>query len=282
MNLRPIFKDNAYEYYDFMDPDVAENLGRRFFRGLAAHDPEDDHILSLLIWELKAVEDLRDTESEIKWIYSDDASSIPSVLDEYHKEAESEEVEKTVFEFPSLDEDIISTLSDCDFTIAKTESKDLCVTVDECRSLSLARKSAPLYIQSIEDLDSQEFFQGMMNILFRFDDPSPDDIAYLPKEWYDQTVSCCTRTDGKVTGLFLVHATPSGILVPVMFYAVGPDSRRNLLDMMRFSIHRAAENYSGDTIIRIHRRNNPVLDLSQRLFPDKKGDPAIAGNRKES
>ena len=78
MNLRPIFKDNAYEYSDFIDPDVAENLGRRFFRGLAAHDPGDDHILSLLIWELKAVEDLRDTESEIKWIYSDDASSIIS------------------------------------------------------------------------------------------------------------------------------------------------------------------------------------------------------------
>ncbi|MBP5606983.1 MAG: hypothetical protein J6X66_01765 [Lachnospiraceae bacterium] len=47
--------------------------------------------------------------------------------------------------------------------------------------------------------------------------------------------------------------------------------------MLRFSIHKAAEIYPGSTVIRIHRRNGDVKKLSDKLFPDKKGDPAVAG-----
>lgn len=121
-----------------------------------------------------------------------------------------------------------------------------------------------------------------MNILFRYDDISQEDIAYLPKDWYEQSVSCYTKTDGKVTGLLLVHACPSGILLPVLFYAVGADFKQNLIGMLRYSIRKAAEVYPGETVIRIHRRNNNVKVLSSKFFPDKKGAPAIAGERMEN
>lgn len=39
MDFRTIFEDNVYEYSDFIDSDVAENMTRINFRGIAGHDP---------------------------------------------------------------------------------------------------------------------------------------------------------------------------------------------------------------------------------------------------
>ncbi len=117
--------------------------------------------------------------------------------------------------------------------------------------------------------------------MFAYTDPVLEDLSYLPKRWFEQTVSCCVKTDGKVSGFLLVHACPSGVLMPVLFFAVGADSRFNLLEMMRFSIAQAALNYPKDTVIRILRRNPPVRALSEKLFPGRKGKPAKAGKRFE-
>ncbi len=125
------------------------------------------------------------------------------------------------------------------------------------------------------------FYQGLMNILFRYDDPAQEDLAYLPKEWYEQSVSCFMRTDGKVSGFLLVHACPSGILVPILFFAVGTDFKISLIEMLRFSIRRAAEIYPEETVIRIRRRNTEVKALSGKLFPGKKGEPVLVCRRRE-
>ncbi len=282
MDFRQIFEDNIREYSDVVEDDVAENMRRLYYRGLAGYDPDDDEaLLSLLIWELKSVEDDRDTEAELKWIYAIDPAYIPELLDGYHEEAVGEEVKRTFFESISLDKDKEAAFVKSGFTSSKTESMDIEVTLDECKKLSIAKKPAPSYVQNIISLDNQEFCQGLMNILFKYENPALEDLSYLPKSWYEETVSCCIKTDGKVSGFLLIHATPSGILIPVLFFSVGADSRLNLIEMMRFSINTAAGIYPGNTVVRIHRRNPAVKALSAKLFPDKKGSPAVTGERSE-
>lgn len=63
MDFRQIIDENLYEYSDKIDCDVAEDLNRKYYRGLAAHDADDDSLLSLLIWEFKSVEDAADIYS---------------------------------------------------------------------------------------------------------------------------------------------------------------------------------------------------------------------------
>ena len=281
MDLKAIFEDNINEYSDHVDCDVAENMERLFYRGLAGHDPDDGSLLSLLIWELKSVQDIEKAESELKWIYAVDPSFIAPLLDGYNKEVRDEKVKKTFFESTTLDKDNQSALGESGFSFRSVESSDIHVTVDECKALFIAKKAAPSYVHSIQDLTNEEFYQGLMNILFKYDNPALEDLAYIPKKWYEQSVSCYIKTDGKVTGFFLVHACSSGILIPVLFFAVGADSRMSLVEMMRFSIKKAAEIYPGNTVIRIHRRDDSVTALSKKLFPDKKGEPAIAGERSE-
>jgi hypothetical protein len=281
MDIKAIFENNVNEYSEYIDCDVSENMSRLYYRGMAAHDSYDDNLLSLLIWELKSVEDSENTQSELKWIYAADPSYIAPILDEYRTEAQKEDVKRTFFESPGLEQKKEKALTECGFSVTEAESRDINVTLDECIALPLAHKKAPSFVQSISLLNDQEFYQGIMNILFRYDNPSLEDLAYLPKEWYDQSVSCFTKTEDKVTGLFLVHACPSGVLLPVLFFSVGADSKMNLVEMMRFSISQAAENYPKDTIVRIHRRNREVNALSKKLFPDKKGSPASYGERQE-
>ncbi len=95
MDVRTIFEDNISEYSDRVDCDVAENMSRLYYRGIAGHDPDDESVLLLLIWELKSVDDETDTESELKWIYAADPSFIAPLIDSYREEALDENVRRT-------------------------------------------------------------------------------------------------------------------------------------------------------------------------------------------
>ncbi len=282
MSIIPINKENIADYSDLVDGDVAENIGRMYYRGVAVHDPDDNSPLSLLIWELKSVEAAGDTESELKWLYAADPSFILPLFDEYSTEILFEGVKRTALELPASDTERSDAMSECGFTFSPAESRYLDVSLRDFKELSFIKKKAPSYIMSIDDLDDREYEQGLMNIMFRFDDPALEDLSYLPKDWYEQTVSCCVKTDGKINGFLLVHACPSGILIPVLFFAVGADFKMNLIEMMRFSVAQAAVFYSDKTTVRINRRNRTVHDLTKKFFPDKKGGPVIAGERREN
>ena len=41
MDIREIYDDNVSEYSSIIDPDVAENMERMYYRGLACHDDDD-------------------------------------------------------------------------------------------------------------------------------------------------------------------------------------------------------------------------------------------------
>ena len=44
MDIRTIFDDNINEYADHVDKDVAENMSRIYYRGMAGHDPDDNSL----------------------------------------------------------------------------------------------------------------------------------------------------------------------------------------------------------------------------------------------
>jgi hypothetical protein len=203
-------------------------------------------------------------------------------LKDYGQLAQAENVKKTFFESTSLSQEKEEALAFSGFSLSHKESKNIEVTVKDCKKIPFIKKAAPPYVQSIRNLNAQAYYQGIMNILFKYDSPMLEDLVYLPKDWFDEDISCYTKTDGKVTGLFLFHVCPSGIIVPVLFYAVGADGRMNLLEMLRFSIDKASLIFPEDTTVRIIRRNGKVSALSEKLFPGKKGASAIAGQRTET
>ena len=281
MNFTDLYKDNISDYSEWIDPDVAENINRAYYRGMAAHDSYDDSVKAIVIWELKSLEEKEDTESEIAWIYSADSGSVDPLFHEYGNRIVTDEVKRSFFESTAIEQPIVDALEGCSFTISPVESKCLRLMLKDFTDLPFAKKKLPDYVQNIGSLNRMEFCQGIMNLLCRNGVDPIEDLSYLPMDWFDPNVSCCIKTDGKVNSFLLIHKCASGALMPVLFYAVGADYRQNLLEMMRYSIRTAARQYPEDTPVLIRRRNQEITLLMSKLFPSKKGAPAFAGSRKE-
>ena len=281
MHFLDLYKDNISDYSEWIDPDVAENISRAYYRGIAALDSYDDSLKAIVIWELKSLEEQDDTESEIEWIYSENPGSVDPLIKEYESRILADEVKRSFFESTVIDQPMADALEGCDFTVSSVESKFLRIPLKEFTALPFMKKKVPSYVQNIGSIKKMEFCQGIMNLLCRTEVESIEDLSYLPIDWFDPDVSCCIKTDGKVNSFLLVHTCSSGVLLPVLFFAVGADYRQNLLEMMRFSIREAARHYSEDTPVLVRRRNQEITKLMSKLFPTKKGAQAFAGDREE-
>ena len=69
--------------------------------------------------------------------------------------------------------------------------------------------------------------------------------------------------------------------MPVLLYASGIDANKNMLEMLRFSLHAAIERYSADTRVLICRHDDKTRALSAYLFPQEKGKMIVGGERAE-
>ena len=100
--------------------------------------------------------------------------------------------------------------------------------------------------------------------------------------WFDAELSTCTIEDGEVNGFFLVRVTPSGVIMPVLLFAQGADSRKNLARMIALSVKQAEKKCPADTCILIDCGRDPTEALVNKLFPGISRKKAFFGRRKET
>ena len=82
-------------------------------------------------------------------------------------------------------------------------------------------------------------------------------------------LSCSVQTDDKITGMLLIHRCSSGRLRVEFMSATGPDAKKDLLHMVRFSIIQANANYSGDTEVIIPRHDEASRKFRLMTGPHK-------------
>ena len=87
--------------------------------------------------------------------------------------------------------------------------------------------------------------------------------------------------DEKIDGVMLIRKLPSQTLVPCLFTAFGIDFQKNLLFILGNSAKRVVETYPEETKVVIRRRNTSVKQLTDKLFPGKKGEEVYVGRRTE-
>ena len=276
-----ITEDNLDDYEDLIDVDAAENIGREYYRGIAVHKDPYDPPEGVLVWEYKGLEDEKDTESEITWCHVKDQKSGKELFAAYTEEIREAEATKSFYELAESEDSVKKALSSAGFTAREQESRDIVVTVQELADHSIAKKKIPPYITGIGELMVRQFRKGITNCVFHGRKGLLEDLEFLPMSWYDEDVSCCVQTDGKVNGFLLVNKTANGMLVVDFLFALEPDARINLIHMIRFSINAAAEKYPGDTKVVLRRHNDMTKALIEKLFPDKKGETVLAGERSE-
>ena len=275
MNIIELDADNIVDYGDIIDPDVSESIGREFYRGIVA---EDEGIAKgALIWEYKNMEEDGDTDAEICFIGCDSKAVTEELLSEFGSQTDIEEVVSTFFEAQGLNDAVVGGLSEDGFKIETREGRDIKATVADLKPFAEKAKKLPSKIVGLDGISEVDFMQGMLNVSFHGKKGMLEDLNYIDRDWFDEKTSSCVITDGRISGMLLVHRFPSGNLMPLLFTAIGPDAKRDLLCMMVYSSKKAVENYSEDTNVIVRRHNNNVTALAEKLFAGRCGAEVVSG-----
>ena len=278
MIVSDITEENIEGFSGLIEEDMAENIGRKTYHGKILTDEED--ALGAIIWEYREVSDF-DEESEIKLIsfLSEQAGDI--LFEVYNEEISDRNMERSYFELEEPGDPVPVILSEEKFSLEKQESRDLYIRVSDLLNLEIAHKKAPSYIEKLKDIPEKDYKQGILWCLYNGRKGIYEDLSTLPRDWFDMDISCVVRTDGEVTGFFLVHKTTTGTLIPVLLYAGGANSRKDLLGMLISAIKGAGEKYPPETPVMIRRHSLETKALSANLFPGMKGREILYGERKE-
>ncbi|MCR5054410.1 MAG: hypothetical protein K6A69_06185 [Lachnospiraceae bacterium] len=280
MEIEEISSDNAEDFLSILGPDIVDDMKRVFYRGLGvmgdSSEPE-----GVLIYELVDAESDKDTKSHVVMAKYNSPEAGKAVQKLYKEDYVYEENIIESF-YESEDEKLADDFATEGFSKDKKESDVVKISLKDTAGLDLVKKgNPPSYVKSIIELSVAQYRTAIKACLFKGHKGVLEDLAYLPMTWFEREVSACSITDGNVDGLFLVRATPSGVLIPVLFFATGPDSVKRLAYMLIYSIKKALEKYPPETEVIISRTKKASKEMIKKLLPEVKGDEVFFGSRKE-
>ena len=283
MSVFEISDDNLDEFIDLLGEDLTDDMNREFYRGYGTRD-DDGNINGAMVYEVLGLDDDdKDTKSRMLYFKaeSDEASA---ELDKIYREegVDDDEITESIYEFE--DEVMADVCEKQGYSKDAKESEIVRIRLSDALKFDFVNKikNLPDYIIKLEKLSVTEYRAGVKNCVFNGQTGILEDFSSLTMSWFDTEVSSCTITDDDVNGFFLVRATPSGVLMPVLLYAYGPDYVKNLALMIAHSVKAAEKKYPPDTEIVIYRRKKPSAALLQKLMPSAKGGSAFFGERMEN
>lgn len=279
MTITQITEENNAQLADLIPAETRSNLGREYFRGLAANN---DNGLpdAVIVWEIKSLEDETEpTRAEILCFEASDRAGGEELLDAFEQSVQTAGIHLITFELDSMGEMPKSILSDSGYRLTEDESRDITVSVSEFSSLKLAEKSAPEYIRSLSDITSRQFKAAVMTSVFHGRYGLLDDLPHIPVTRFDPDISSCVITDDRVRGLLLVHGTKNGNYIVELLFSAEPDANINMLNMIRHSVRQAKRICSMDDRVILRTSTQAAKLLVKKLFPGKTGMRVIKGEK---
>ncbi len=282
--IKEIDADNIQELDGIIDPDVSENLVRDCYRAVKAEGGSQEPSAAM-VWEFLDKDGGSSVANILQFAAAKNADEIEAgakeLIDYFDEKLFELDVTRSKFEFVDPSETIIKLLEESGFKTAEVESNDLYVKLKDISDIKALNKKTPDYIFEVSRLQDIQLWQGITNCMFAGRKGILNDLSDISLDWFEQDISSCVWTDEMADGLFLIHKTTSGILVPSLLYASEPDSSKNLLLLMRYSLKAAAAKYPPDTKVLLRRHTKSVKAITDKLFPGKEGIKVVAGKRLE-
>ena len=274
-------EENVSEYADFLTEDVAENIHRMLYRGLVV--TEEEVPIGGMVWELQHVSGDGPLESHIIWFIAGQEEVATMLFDEYGAMIDEDHVVKSTFTLPAkAGKAEKQMLMEAGFSVGLSEGDEIHARLSEIAKIPLiagARISDEVHPLT---LVSQ---RGFNNVIQRMISNGIygrcEDLAHLPRSYFENDVSCYAENDGVMIGLFLFHLRPSGRLEISLLGAIGQVGVKMLPQLMALATKSAMEKYSPETEVVVDRHNYASLALGEKLFPSGFGVPIYTGERTE-
>ena len=279
-----INEDNLELYTSYLGEDLAENIGRSYYRALVAVD--DDKPQSGMVWLVKHLDEEADTESNIIWVRCDAKEAFDQMMEAYSERARSEDVVRShVFIPVKGGKEMKAMLIEKGFNMRLSESDVVVVKLSELSEMPLMKKlkKAPIpeSIAPLNSLTLRTFRKGVSKCVMNGKYGLCEDLSELGIYWFEDEVSCVSSDDNGINGFFLFHLRPSGVMAVQLLVCLDNTFKTTLPFMMRQFVTAMEEKYGPDTLVELDRHNEQSLLLTEKLLPRGFGIPIYAGGRNE-
>ncbi|MBQ7614048.1 MAG: hypothetical protein IJU77_03325 [Butyrivibrio sp.] len=274
--------DNVQDFEEYLTPDMTENIGRIFFRGIVLKNEEQ--IQGGMVWEYRntAIEDKKESHIVFLRIKSEEAAD--ALLDEYKDQIGRENIAVSKVNLPakagSLEKKI---LKEKGFKIFLDEGDEIVATLSEIAAIDFIHKVKPSdKVRPLVTASQRGLTTSIRRFLSMGKSGVTEDIAYLPRSYFENDISMYIEDEGIITGLFLFHRCPSGRIKIILMATLNKESVKILPSMMAAAFNAAMLIYSAETEVVINRHNYATLALGEKLFPRSFGIPVYTGSRPEN
>ena len=274
-------EENVFDYEEYLTPDVAENIGRQYYRGIVVTDADDP--VAGIVWKFRNNMKEGERESHIEWLQASGEEAGEVLFGKYNEMIAEENVFKSTFCLPAREgKEKKALLTANGFSVKLTEGDVVLAKLSEIGEISFLKNAAP----SEEVMPLRLITQRGFNIATRRMVNSGffglcEDISLLPRMFFENDISCYFDNDGVVNGLFLCHRTTSGRLVVELMAAIGAEHLKILVSLISAAYRKASEIYPPETEVLIDRHNYASQALVEKLFPESFGIPIYVGERQE-
>ena len=270
--------ENITEYKSVLGAEAAENIVRKYYRGIALHEALNMSLLAVLLWEKKQ------QTAEISAFYMKDDEAGKALLAAYKEAIFAEDMTDTVIELPAEgSEAVCSLLREMGFHLQERESNEICLSVDELSQLPVMEtQNVTSEIRSIGSLTLPQMQKGLIRAHFgNKTGKMLTDLTALPVSWFEPDISCCVLQEGIVNGLLLIHKTETDRLAVQLMYIEQNLSQVYILRMIQFAVKRAREKYPADTQVVVKCCNPEIKAFTEKLFRKKSEQIVIRGEKSE-
>ena len=267
--LHTITIDNVDECKELIHPDILENLGREYYRGIYS-TTEEGEACGVMTWILWNMRDGGTPMSHIQYFRSVDSMTARELLEEYTRQVREIGVAASTLELLPLSDKAKEIFRSGGFELEDTDNWLTYVPVSYLAQTELGKAKVPSVVVPLKKLSVMEISKALLS----YSDSEPyknaEDIELLPPVWYDGSVSCAVVRKDHVDGIFMIHRTASGDFSPELFIAHGPNDKKDLLSMLAFAFQKMYENSKPgeETYFKVQRIKNGKKDLLSLIEED--------------
>ena len=279
-------EDNITTYENYLGLDIAEYIGRAYYRGLAAKD-DNSIVVASILWVLKGYSNgTKNTVSNIIWARCDDKEAFDALMKEYTACVKALGVKTSRVTLPAKNgKELRALFRDAGFEMGIDESDIVTVKVSELSDMPFMQKLKKIKlsenIKLLNEITLRPFRRSIKKCIGRGIYGLCEDLDELPVEYFEDDVSCVSVLDGEINGLFLFHKRPSGVMAIQLLICLDGSFKTTIPHMMRRFVTAMEEKYGPDALVELDRHNEQSLLLSEKLLPRGLGMPIYSGDRSE-
>lgn len=282
-------ENNIEDYAAYIGEDTAEDIGRTFFRGLILLEEGQKEPLGSIIWEFRNLEAKQHVESYIRWFEAENQEEAEVLFLRYNEMIAENGVEKSHVCIPATRESAKTRqiLAGQGFGMQLMEGDDVAVGLSEILNMPIFKKSRGQsgFVHPLEDMPFRNYRKIITKLEMLGQKGTCEDLAYLPKSYFEGNVSCYYEDENGIRAVLLFHESPSGSLCLKVMRTVTGDHKeatRIFLQLLFYAVDYMEENCPDNTSVIVDRHNDSAFLLAEKLFPRGFGKPIYGGIRLEN